>query len=87
MPKGVKYGPHQLRLISRNEAAAMLGCSASTISNWVERGIIKGHKIDNMLFVDKESIEKLFDTVSDVAEMEKKLKDEINGVKDEKTPS
>lgn len=83
MPKGVKYGPHQLRLISRNEAAAMLGCSASTISNWVERGIIKGHKIDNMLFVDKESIEKLFDTASDVAEMEKKLKELKSQLNDE----
>ena len=75
MPKGVKNGPQHLRLISRNEAAAILGCSTQTISNWVERGIIKGHKIDNMLFVDKESIEKLFDTASDVAEMEKKLKE------------
>ena len=83
MAKGVKYSPRQLRMISRNEAAAMLGCSASTISNWVEKGIIKGHKVDNLLLVDKESIEKLFDTASDVAEMEKKLKDEISGLKDE----
>ena len=75
MPKGVKNGPQHLRLISRNEAAVILECSTQTISNWVERGIIKGHKIDNMLFVDKESIEKLFDTASDVAEMEKKLEE------------
>ena len=62
-------------MISRNEAAAMLGCTVSTISNWVEKGIIKGHKVDNLLLVDKESIEKLFDTASDVAEMEKKLEE------------
>ena len=35
MPKGVKNGPQHQRLISRVEAAAMLGCSAQTISNWV----------------------------------------------------
>lgn len=75
MPKGVKNGPQHQRLISRVEAAAMLGCSAQTISNWVKKGIIKGHKIDDMLLVDKESIEILFDTAADVAEMEKKLKD------------
>ena len=75
MPKGVKNGPQHLRFISRGEAGAMLGCSPQTISNWVKKGIIKGHKIDNMLLVDKESIEKLFDTAADVAEMEMKLKD------------
>ena len=75
MAKGVKYSPRQSRMISRNEAAAMLGCTVSTISNWVEKGIIKGHKVDNLLLVDKESIEKLFDTASDVAEMEKKLEE------------
>lgn len=83
MPKGVKNGPHQLRFISRSEAAAILGCSTQTISNWVERGIIKGHKIDNTLLVDKESIEKLFDTASDVAEMEKKLKEVRSQLQDE----
>lgn len=28
MPKGVKNGPQHLRLISRNEAAAILGCTS-----------------------------------------------------------
>lgn len=83
MAKGVKYSPRQSRMISRNEAAAMLGCTVSTISNWVEKGIIKGHKVDNLLLVDKESIEKLFDTASDVAEMEKKLKDLRKNLADE----
>lgn len=75
MPKGVKYGPQHQRLISRKEAAEMIGCSIQTISNWVKKGVIKGHKIDNMLLVDKESIEKLFDTAADVAKMEKNLKE------------
>ena len=67
MPKGVKYGPQHQRLISRKEAAEMIGCSIQTISNWVKKGIIKGHKIDNMLLVDKERIELLFDTAADVS--------------------
>lgn len=83
MPKGVKNGPQHQRLISRIEAAEMIGCSIQTISNWVKKGIIKGHKIDNMLLVDKESIEILFDTAADVAEMEKNLKELKEKLNDE----
>lgn len=83
MPKGVKNGPQHLRLISRNEAAEMMGCSATTISNWVEKGIIKGHKLDNLLLVDKESIEKLLDSAADVADMERNLRELKSKLADE----
>lgn len=76
--------PHDSRMISRKEAALMLGCTTQTISNWIERGAIKGHKIDNYVYVDKQSIEALFDTAADVAraeelliERKKELKKEI----------
>jgi hypothetical protein len=53
----------------------MLGCSPQTISNWVKRGILRSHKVNNMVLIDKVSIEQLLDTASEVAEMEKKLLD------------
>ena len=65
--------PHDLRLITRFEAAKLLRCTTQTITNWVNKGVIKGHWIDKYLFVDRQSIEELFDTASDVARMEDKL--------------
>ena len=65
--------PHDLRLITRFEAAKLLRCTIQTITNWVNKGVIKGHWIDKYLFVDRQSIEELFDTASDVARMEDKL--------------
>jgi hypothetical protein len=53
----------------------LLGCTTQTIANWIEKGAIKGHTIDKYVFVDKQSIEALFDTASEVAQMEKKLQE------------
>ena len=55
------------RLISREKAAEMLECTPQTISNWVDKGIIKGHKVGNNLLVDKSTIIALLDTAQDVA--------------------
>ena len=63
------------RLISRQEAAGLLDCNPQTVSNWVERGIIKGHIVGKFLMIDRDSIEQLFDTVKDVADTEQKLLD------------
>ena len=63
------------RLISRQEAAELLDCNPQTVSNWVERGIIKGHIVGKFLMIDRDSIEQLFDTVKDVADTEQKLLD------------
>ena len=66
------------RMISRNEAAGLLDCNPQTVTNWVEKGIIKGHMVDNRLLIDRESITQYFDSLKDLADMEKKLADVTN---------
>ena len=73
-PKSSSSIPHDHRLISRFEAAKLLGCTPQTIYCWIKKGILKGHKIDNHIFVGKKAIEALFDTAADVARMEEMLK-------------
>lgn len=43
-------------MISRQEAAELLDCNVQTVTNWVERGLLKGHTIGRALMVDRESI-------------------------------
>ncbi len=61
------------RLLSRDEAAQLLDVTPQTISNWVEKGILKGHFVDHLLKIDKATIEKYFDTLSDLAFIEKRV--------------
>ncbi len=61
------------RLVSRDEAALLLDVTPQTISNWVEKGILKGHLVDRQLRIDKATIEKYFDTLSDLAFIEKRV--------------
>lgn len=61
------------RLLSRDEAALLLDVTPQTISNWVEKGVLKGHFVDRLLKIDKASIEKYFDTLSDLAFIEKRI--------------
>jgi len=61
------------RLISRDEAAMLLDVTPQTISNWVEKGILKYHQVDHQLKIDKATIEKYFDTLSDLAFIEKRI--------------
>ena len=75
--------PHDHRLISRQEAAKLLGCTTQTISNWIDRGAIKGHTIDKYVFVDRQAIDSLFDTAADVARMEESLKERKKELKAE----
>lgn len=48
-------------MISRHEAAKLLDVSCQTVSNWVEKGILAGHLIDGRLYVDRNTIEQVFD--------------------------
>lgn len=61
------------RLVSRDEAAMLLDVTPQTISNWVEKGVLKGHLVDRQLRIDKATIEKYFDTLSDLAFIEKRV--------------
>ena len=61
------------RLLSRDEAALLLDVTPQTISNWVEKGVLKGHFVDRLFKIDKATIEKYFDTLSDLAFIEKRI--------------
>ena len=61
------------RLITRNEAAQLLDVTPQTISNWVEKGMLIGHYVDRQLVIDRSTIEKYFDTLSEVGFMEKRI--------------
>lgn len=54
------------RMISRQDAAEILRCSQLTISNYVKNGIIKGHIINDRLFVDADTIAAITDTAADI---------------------
>ena len=60
-------------MISRQEAAELLDCDPQTISNWVEKGAIIGHKVGNYLMIDRESIEHYFDDFKVLADMASKI--------------
>ena len=66
------------RMITRQEAADLLNTSAQTISNWVKKGVLNAHNCRcrdgrNTLLIDRQSIEYFFDTLGDLASMEKHI--------------
>ena len=63
------------RLISRQEAAGLLDCTTQTVTNWVNKGVIKGHVVGNNLMIDRDSIEQYFDSLKDLSNMERNLAD------------
>lgn len=40
-------------MISRQKAAELLGCNVQTVTNWTERGLLKGHAVGRALMVDR----------------------------------
>ena len=71
------------RMISRQEAAELLDCNPQTVTNWVEKGFIKGHTIGRALMIDRDSIEQHFDTAKEVAKLEQCLIDRKRELKEE----
>ena len=71
------------RLISRQEAARLLDVSEQTVSNWIQKGVIKGHLIENRLYVDRETIELYFDSLQDLAHLEKTVKEKTEYLREE----
>jgi predicted DNA-binding protein YlxM (UPF0122 family) len=70
-------------MISRQEAAELLDCNPQTVTNWVEKGFIKGHIIGRALMIDRDSIEQHFDTAKEVAELEQCLIDRKRELQEE----
>ena len=74
------------RMITRQEAANLLDVSAQTISNWVEKGILNSHNScdgRNTMLIDRKSIEKYFDSLEDLAFMEKRISLQRKSLKEE----
>lgn len=71
------------RMISRQEAAELLDCNPQTVTNWVEKGFIKGHIIGRALMIDRDSIKQHFDTAQEVAELEQCLIDRKRELQEE----
>lgn len=71
------------RLITRQEAARLLNVSTQTVSNWIEKGYIKAHMLDNHLLVDRETIEQHFDSLQDLAHLEKAVKEKTEYLRKE----
>ena len=71
------------RLISRQEAARMLDVSEQKVSNWIQKGVIKGHLIENRLYVDRETIEQYLDGLQDLAHLENSVKEKTKYLREE----
>jgi len=71
------------RLVTRQEAARLLDVSTQTVSNWIEKGYIKAHMLDNHLLVDRETIEQHFDSLQDLAHLEKTVKEKTEYLRKE----
>ena len=71
------------RLISRQEAARLLDVSEQTVSNWIQKGVIKGHLIENRLYVDRETIEQYLDGLQDLAHLENSVKEKTKYLREE----
>ena len=61
------------RMLSRKDAAEFLRCSQQTVTNWVDMGILKGHKINDRLFVDADTLYAIADTVEEVELSKKRI--------------
>lgn len=62
------------RMISRQEAAQLLDMTPQSVSNWIDKGLLKGHYVEGkQVMVDRHSIEVYFDKLSDLAFMEKRI--------------
>lgn len=63
------------RMISRQEAAEILRVDPQTITNWCGKGVLRAKQVGKWLMVDRDTITKLFDSLQDLAESEKVIKD------------
>ena len=63
------------RLISRQEAAQILGVDPQTISNYINQGILRKHLINGKVFVDRNTINSLFDDLTQIGQSKEKIKE------------
>ena len=71
------------KLISVQEAAKLLGITPQSVRNWINSGYIKGHKVGDHLVVNRETIEQYFDSLKDLAHLEKSVHDKTEHLREE----
>ena len=71
------------KLISIQEAAKLLGITPQSVRNWINSGYIKGHKVGDHLVVNRETIEQYFDSLKDLAHLEKSVHDKTEQLLEE----
>lgn len=71
------------KLISVQEAAKLLGITPQSVRNWINSGYIKGHKVGDHLVVNRETIEQYFDSLKDLAHLEKSVHDKTEQLREE----
>lgn len=62
------------RLLTRQEAARLLGTTPQTISNWVNKGVVTGRMVDGRLMLDGSSIKRYFDDLVQLSKMEQNIR-------------
>ena len=63
------------RMISRQETAKLLDCSDQTVTDWVNKGLLKGHIVGRALMVDRDSVEQYFDDLKELNAMAQQISD------------
>ena len=71
------------KLISIQEAAKLLGITPQSVRNWINSGYIKGHKVGDHLVVNRETIEQYFDSLKDLAHLEKSVHEKTEQLREE----
>lgn len=64
------------RLLNRREAADFAGVSKQTITNWVTSGFLRASSYNGHLLIDSSTLEKLYDSISQVEGMRKAIAEE-----------
>ena len=62
-------------MISRQETAKLLDCSDQTVTDWVNKGLLKGHVVGRKLMFDRDCVEQYFDDLKELNAMGLQISD------------
>lgn len=72
------------RFISRQQAARLLDVTDQTVSNWISKGVIMCRMVGSQTMIDRTSIEKYFDTLTDLSSISDSISEERRRLETEK---
>ena len=67
---------NESKLITRNEAAELIGTTRQTVQNWIDKGVLTAKPIGKNVYVSRNEIDALLGDMKNVEEARKKLEDE-----------